>query len=160
MVKGFNFEKNSIFENGDCGNTYDKKVYSAKVQARLVPLRTNSLGFLQIICYPYLTNTRFLDKILSMIDILNDFKTPHEIQMIIANNVRNRRKALKLNQEDFAKKCGVSFGSYKRFENTGEISLASLVKIGSILGYNDDLTNLFSRKEYTSIEEVINDRSK
>lgn len=102
----------------------------------------------------------FLDKILSMIDILNQFKTPHEIQMIIANNVRNRRKALKLNQDDFAKKCGVSFGSYKRFENTGEISLASLVKIGSILGYNDDLTNLFSRKEYTSIEEVVNEKSK
>ena len=93
-----------------------------------------------------------------MIDILNAFKTPHEIQMIIANNVRDRRKAMKLNQEDFAKKCGVSFGSYKRFENTGEISLASLIKIGSILGYDEDMMNLFSRKEYTSIEEVINER--
>ena len=101
-----------------------------------------------------------LDKILSMISILNDFKTPNEIQMIIANNVRNRRKEMKLNQEDFAKKCGVSFGSYKRFENTGEISLTSLVKIGSILGYDKDLMNLFSRKEYSSIEEVVNDRNR
>ena len=95
-----------------------------------------------------------------MIDILNAYKTPKEIQKIIALNVKGRRKNLKLTQEEFAKKCGISFGSYKRFENTGEISLASLVKIGKILGCDDQLISLFVKTEYASIEEVINDKNK
>ena len=95
-----------------------------------------------------------------MINMLNAYKTPKEIQKIIAINVRTRRKNLKLTQEEFSKKCGVSFGSYKRFESTGEISLASLIKIGKILGCDDQLINLFVKTEYASIEEVINERNK
>lgn len=92
--------------------------------------------------------------------ILNAYKTPKEIQKIIAENVKNRRQAMHLTQQEFAEKCGLSFGSYKRFENKYEISLASLVKIGKILGDDTQLLNLFVKTEYTSIEEVINDRNK
>ena len=95
-----------------------------------------------------------------MNELLNAYKTPKEIQKIIAENVRSRRQAMHLTQQEFAEKCDVSFGSYKRFENQGEISLASLVKIGKILGSDKELTKLFVKKEYTSIEEVINDRNK
>lgn len=85
-----------------------------------------------------------------------DFKTPKEIQLEIAKNVRMKRKDLKLTQEKFAEKSGVSFGSIKRFENTGEISLFSLVKIAMVLHCEDELLELFKKKEYTSIEEIIN----
>lgn len=85
-----------------------------------------------------------------------DFKTPKEIQLEIAKNVRMKRKDLKLTQEEFAEKSGVSFGSIKRFENTGEISLFSLVKIAMVLHCEDELLELFKKKEYTSIEEIIN----
>ena len=61
-----------------------------------------------------------------------NIKTSKEIQLEIAKNVRKRRKELKLTQEEFSKKLGVSFGSIKRFENTGEISLFSLIKIAII----------------------------
>lgn len=75
--------------------------------------------------------------------------------MAIAENVRNQRKIKGLTQEEFAEKCGVSFGSYKRFENKGEISLFSLVKIGKVLGCDDQLLDLFNTVHYESIEEVI-----
>lgn len=88
-------------------------------------------------------------------DLLN-FKTPNEIQLEIAKNVREKRKKLKLTQEEFAKKSGVSFGSIKRFENTGEISLFSLVKIALVLNCEDEFLNLFKQKQYDSIEEIIN----
>ena len=55
-----------------------------------------------------------------------NFKTPRDIQLEIAKNVRLRRKEMKMTQEQFAKVTGVSLGSIKRFENTGEISLLSL----------------------------------
>ncbi|MDR3258066.1 MAG: helix-turn-helix transcriptional regulator [Fusobacteriaceae bacterium] len=83
-------------------------------------------------------------------------KTPKEIQLEIAKDVKERRKELKLTQEEFAKKSGVSFGSIKRFENIGEISLFSLVKITIILNCEDKLLLLFKQKQYNSIEEIIN----
>lgn len=85
-----------------------------------------------------------------------NIKTPNEIQMEIAKNVRRKRKELKLTQEELAKKSGVSFGSIKRFENTGEISLFSLTKIAIIFNCEDELINLFKKREYSSIEEIIN----
>ena len=91
------------------------------------------------------------------INFLN-IKTPKEIQLEIAKNIRKRRKELKLTQEEFSKKSGVSFGSIKRFENTGEISLFSLIKIAIVLGCEDELLNLVQQKQYSTIEEIINEQ--
>ena len=52
----------------------------------------------------------------------------------------------------------MSFGSIKRFENTGEISLFSLIKIVIILECEDEFLNLFQQKQYNSIEEIINEQ--
>lgn len=52
----------------------------------------------------------------------------------------------------------MSFGSIKRFENTGEISLFSLIKIAIILDCEDGFLNLFQEKQYNSIEEIINEQ--
>ncbi|MCY7008143.1 helix-turn-helix transcriptional regulator [Fusobacterium simiae] len=87
-----------------------------------------------------------------------NIKTPKEIQLEIAKNVRKRRKELKLTQEEFSKKSGVSFASIKRFENTGEISLFSLIKIAIILECEDEFLSLFQQKQYNSIEELINEQ--
>jgi transcriptional regulator with XRE-family HTH domain len=80
---------------------------------------------------------------------------PQNIRLEIAGRVRMRRKECKLSQQELAKKSGVSLGSIKRFESTGEISLASLVKIAFALGYEDDFEILFSRRHYNSIQEII-----
>lgn len=83
-------------------------------------------------------------------------RTPKEIQMEIAKNIKAKRKKMKLTQEEFSKKSGVSLGSIKRFENTGEISLFSLVKIAIVLECEDELLNLFKKAQFNSIEEIIN----
>lgn len=89
-----------------------------------------------------------------------NFKTPKDIQLEIAKNVRLRRKEMKMTQEKFSKVTGVSLGSIKRFENTGEISLLSLSKIAIILGRSDEMLALFSQRHYNSIKEILNEHTK
>lgn len=75
----------------------------------------------------------------------------------IRDRVRNKRKALKLSQEELAKRSGVSFGSIKRFENMCEISLTSLLKIAVVLESEKDFNLLFAHKNYQSLQEVIDE---
>ena len=44
-----------------------------------------------------------------------NIKTPKEIQLEIAKNIRKRRKELKLTQEEFSKKSGGEFWFNKAF---------------------------------------------
>lgn len=90
-------------------------------------------------------------------NILN-FKTPNEIKDQIKSNVKKRRKELNLNQQELASKSGVSYGSIKRFESKGEISFTSLIKIAIALDCVDDMLQLFEKKKYNSIEEIINEQ--
>lgn len=92
---------------------------------------------------------------------LNNFnflKSPADINLGIAKRVRMRRKEKKLTQAELSKRSDVSLGSLKRFERTGEISLTSLIKIAFALGYEDDFEQLFSKKGYASIQEVIDEQ--
>ena len=101
-----------------------------------------------------MTETKAIIKISS-----NIFSQPLNLNFILwIKNVKKRRKELKLTQEEFSKKSGVSFGSIKRFENTGEISLFSLIKIAIVLECEDEFLNLFQQKQYNSIEEIINEQ--
>lgn len=83
---------------------------------------------------------------------------PNDMNRNIAKRMQARRKEQKLTQEQLSKKSDVSLGSLKRFEQTGEISLSSLIKIACALGYEDDFNALFAKKSYTSIQEVIDEQ--
>ena len=52
---------------------------------------------------------------------------------------------------------GVSYGSVKRFETTGKISLLSLTKLAMALDMADELRELFTQVPYRDIQEVINE---
>lgn len=82
-------------------------------------------------------------------------KTPQELGNLIAANVRTRRKAQKLSMQKLAERSGVSLGSIKRFEGKGEIALLSLLKIAIVLDCAEDFTQLFTKQEITSIQEII-----
>ena len=82
-------------------------------------------------------------------------KTPKELSRIIAANVRKRRKERKLSMQDLAEKSGVSYGSVKRFESSGEISLLSLLKIATVLDCADGFEALFAEQEIRSIQEIV-----
>lgn len=75
----------------------------------------------------------------------------------VAGRFRNARRAAKISQMTMAERSGVSLGSIKRFEQTGEISLSSLIKLALVLGYEEDFNDLFRRKNYQSIFEVVNE---
>lgn len=68
--------------------------------------------------------------------------------------VRRRRK---ISQEKLSEKSGVSLGSLKRFERTGQISLLSLTKLAVALGMQQELERLFTEVPFLTIEEVINE---
>lgn len=83
-------------------------------------------------------------------------KTPKEINTAIAERIRAIRKRRKISQTELSKKSGVSLGSVKRFEQSGDISLISLTKIAIALDISDELEDLFADVKPQSIEEILN----
>lgn len=86
------------------------------------------------------------------------WETPAEIDLAIARRLRGIRKRKHLTQRQLSEKSNVSFGSVKRFEGTGQISLISLTKLAAALDCTEDLKRLFADVKYLSIEEVIRER--
>ncbi len=87
-------------------------------------------------------------------------KTWSEINNEIAGKIIRLRKRKKITQKELAIRSGVSLGSIKRFEQSGEISLQSLSKIAIALEVEDELLDLFNHVPFSSIEEVINEQGK
>lgn len=83
--------------------------------------------------------------------------TPEELDQKLAQRVRKIRKRRSITQEKLASISGVSYGSIKRFETTGQISLLSLTKIAIALDLADELRNIFTQVPYKDIQEVINE---
>lgn len=82
-------------------------------------------------------------------------KTWTEINTELAKRMVRLRKRKKISQKEFATRSGVSLGSLKRFEQTGEISLQSFTKIAIALGVEGELDRLFEDVPFESIEEII-----
>lgn len=87
-------------------------------------------------------------------------KTWTEINNDIAQKIVRLRKRKKITQKQLAVRSGVSLGSLKRFEQSGEISLQSLTKIAIALDVENELEDLFNNVPFASIEEVINKQTK
>ena len=85
------------------------------------------------------------------------WETAEELDQKLAERIRNIRKRRSISQEQLASMSGVSYGSIKRFETIGKISLLSLTKITMALDIADDLRNAFTNVPYKDIQEVINE---
>ena len=81
--------------------------------------------------------------------------TPLKHTQAIAQRMRARRKEAHLSQIDLSVRSGVSLGSLKRFERSGEISLMSLAKLADALGCEDDLQVLFAPEPAEDIREAL-----
>lgn len=86
------------------------------------------------------------------------WETAEELDQKLASRVRNIRKRRNISQQKLAEISGVSYGSVKRFEKTGQISLVSLTRIAMALNMADELRELFTKVPYLSIEEVIREQ--
>jgi len=82
-----------------------------------------------------------------------------EIDTDIAKRMAQLRKRRKISQKELAVRSGVSLGSLKRFEQSGEISLQSLTKLAIALEVEGELEDLFSEVPFASIEEVLNEQT-
>lgn len=87
-------------------------------------------------------------------------RTWTEINMDLAGRMVKLRKRKKLTQKELSVKAGVSLGSLKRFEQSGEISLQSFTKLAIALEVEGELEGLFSQVPFGSIEEMLNEQTK
>lgn len=83
------------------------------------------------------------------------FKTTEEIILDVATRFKKIRKVKGITQLDLSKMSNVSYGTIKRFETTGEISLHYLVMLCQALGIENEITKLFETIPFTDISEVI-----
>ncbi len=88
-------------------------------------------------------------------------KTPLSIQQEIAVKHKILRKKAKLSQTELAERSGVSLGSIKRFETTGEISLASLLKSLHVLGRLSDFEKVLTYDDIMeNIDKLFSDKTR
>lgn len=86
------------------------------------------------------------------------WETAEELNQALALRLKKLRKRRGLSQKQLSERSGVSYGSLKRFESTGQISLLSLTKLALALNCADELRSLFTSVAYNSIEEVVREQ--
>jgi transcriptional regulator with XRE-family HTH domain len=72
----------------------------------------------------------------------------------LVNRFHSRRKELHYSQRKLSAISGVSYGSIRRFENTGEIALSSLLRLADVMGYLEDFESVFSRSHIVSLKDI------
>jgi len=70
-------------------------------------------------------------------------KTPRSVMDELVVKLQQLRKQEGVSQLELARRSGVSFGSVKRFETTGQISLESLLKLAYYFNRLDDFSAVF-----------------
>lgn len=84
-----------------------------------------------------------------------NISTPKSIMEEIKDKFKQKRLSLDLTQEGLSTKSGVSLGSVKRFETTGQIALESLLKLAFVLECLEDFQNIATKK--IEIYETMDD---
>ena len=79
---------------------------------------------------------------------------PKEEMIAIAERAKALRLHHNLTQAGLATRSGVSWGSIKRFESTGKISLESLLKLAFTLDAMEEFTALFPIKSTTPVQSL------
>lgn len=80
---------------------------------------------------------------------------PIEIQKEIARKEKERRREKGITQEEMARRADLSLSSLRRFEQTGEISFAALIRIGSVLEDEKAFLGLFAPQEFRTMKELL-----
>ena len=86
------------------------------------------------------------------------WETPEEIDLALAERLAGIRKRKGITQQQLAVRSNVSYGSIKRFETSGQISLLSLTQLAVALDCQAELSQLFTNVAYRDIQEVLRER--
>ena len=88
------------------------------------------------------------------IKTLYQLKDPEEVALELADKVRLFRLGRKWKQATLADRSGVSLASLRRFEQTGLVSLQSLLKLSFALGCLSDFDTVLNSPKVDSIREL------
>ncbi len=88
-------------------------------------------------------------------------KNPIDIMQELQVKFKERRRTLGYTQKELSTRSGVSLGSLKRFESSGQISLESLLKLALVLECLGDFSSLCEKEEerFGSMDEVVNENA-
>ena len=86
---------------------------------------------------------------LELSDLFNE-RSLSEKLLDLAKRLKTYRKKAKLTQLQLSDRSGIPYGTLKRFERTGLISLRDLWMLATALGCDDQLDNLFSSPPLTA----------
>jgi len=79
----------------------------------------------------------------------------------LALKTQQLRKKTGISQLELSKRSGVSYGSLKRFETSGQISLESLLKLAYFFDRLDDFTSVFQiNADLEKVEKLFSDKTR
>ena len=88
-------------------------------------------------------------------------KLPSDILIEVAERHKKARKLNRYSQAELALRSGVSLGTIKRFESTGQISFESLLKLAYLLNSLDDFESIFDNEtNRLEIEKLFQRKNK
>ena len=85
------------------------------------------------------------------------FISSSKAQKKLAENIRQRRLQMDLTQEGLAERSGVSLSTLRKFEQKGNISLESFLKLLSVIGGLEEVINALKPNipNFKSIDDVL-----
>lgn len=95
--------------------------------------------------------------------ISTEYLSPSEIALEIARRAQEKRLSFNLSQKSLSERSGVSLGVIKKFENSGKISLESLIKLALVLESLRDFAELFKLKsshQYPSLDLLLKQKTR
>ncbi|MFH1761996.1 MAG: helix-turn-helix transcriptional regulator [bacterium] len=72
----------------------------------------------------------------------------------IADLLKKRRIALSLKQKQAAVRAGISLGTLRKFEQTGEVSLERFMKLCRIYRMDVQIMNAMEQRDWWALEEI------
>jgi transcriptional regulator with XRE-family HTH domain len=91
-----------------------------------------------------------------------DIRTPDEILLQLARNIRELRLSKNLTQAQLSERSNVSLAVLKKFERTGKISLESFIKLTFVLGAAGKIPGVlkFEIQPYSSLDDLLANEEK
>lgn len=84
-------------------------------------------------------------------------KTPKQVMLQLGERVRQLRKARKMSRQELADRSGVPAPTLRKFEQTGIISLLSLLKLVQIFGRLEEFEQLLEPNDLESKRYLFDD---
>ena len=81
--------------------------------------------------------------------------TPVSEALDLVKRVKKRRLSLRLTQAELARRAGMPLSTYRRFEQTAQISLQGLLSVASALNALEDFHSLFASNTWSTMDEML-----